>query len=167
MALAVELAFRKSGNDPSFFRPPSTGASSPLWEVVAASAAFFAAKAVIDQATGNFTFKQVIGPDEGAGVVDDQAYTNAVAAKTFQWAVEAAAVAGEVAGANWSSLAAKPLLSIASLPGADGLEGHPEFLGYDGQDVNQVGSVLVRQRVQFLFELTHTFMPYNFSSRPT
>jgi len=138
IALAVKLVFRASGNDPAFFRKYSY-----LWPVVSASAAFFAAKAVIDADTGNFTFKQVIGPDEGASVVDDSAYTNAVAARTFAWAVEAAELAGAVPGANWSSLATRPLLRVEVLPGS-GLVGHPEYSGYTGQDVNQADVALLQ-----------------------
>ena len=69
------------------------------WEVVAASASFFAAKAVADAATGNFTFHDVIGPDESAGVVNDSAYTNAAAQRSLRWAAEAW---GHVSGAFFS-----------------------------------------------------------------
>jgi trehalose/maltose hydrolase-like predicted phosphorylase len=56
------------------------------WPVVRNSADFFASRAVREPVSGNYTQKQVVTPDEGAGIVDDAAYTNAIAARTLQFA---------------------------------------------------------------------------------
>jgi hypothetical protein len=119
IALSLELAFRTSGNDPSFFSSShlaNDSKSAAYWPVVGASAAFFAAKAVAESSSTNFTFLNVIGPDESAGVVNDSAYTNAIASKTLLWAIEAAHVAGATPGLNWSTIASNVFLPTTLLP---------------------------------------------------
>jgi trehalose/maltose hydrolase-like predicted phosphorylase len=145
IALSLELAFRVSGNDPSFFTVESASNSSEAayWPVIGASAAFFAAKAAVEASTSNYTFLNVIGPDESAGVVNDSAYTNAIASKTLKWAIEAAGVVGSIPGSNWSAIASNVFLPITLLPGSETL-GHPEYSGYDGENINQADVALLQ-----------------------
>ena len=78
--------------------------------------AVLASRFVLDAATRNFTIKRVTGPDEGSGMVDDEAYTNAIAAATLSFAIEAAAAVGASAsvGSNWSAIAARPYLPVVT-----------------------------------------------------
>jgi len=82
------------------------------WPLLQAAAEFWASRVVLDTASGNYTVKGVVAPDESAGKVDDEAYTNAVAASTLSFAIEAAAVVGAEAGSNWSTIASKPFLPL-------------------------------------------------------
>lgn len=64
--------------------------------------------------TGNWTVKQVICPDESSGIIDDSIYTNAAAAQTLGWCIEAAGVLGysDQIPAIWSDMASAPYLPL-------------------------------------------------------
>ena len=53
------------------------------WPVIAATAKFWASRVTVEDSTntGNYTVKRVVSPDENSGIVDDEAYTNAIAGK--------------------------------------------------------------------------------------
>lgn len=60
------------------------------WPVIHGAAEFWGSRFVLDAASGNYTIKAVTGPDESSGKVDDEAYTNAIAAATIAFALECA-----------------------------------------------------------------------------
>ena len=74
------------------------------WPVVRDSANFFASRAERDPVSGNYTQKQVVTPDEGAGIVDDAVYTNAAAARTLQFASLAARKLNMTANPQWEEI---------------------------------------------------------------
>eukprot|EP01052_Picozoa_sp_SAG31_P005113 SAG31_NODE_220_length_19925_cov_3.630939_12_plen_172_part_00 len=81
------------------------------WPVIQGAAEFWASRFVLDS-DGNFTIKNVTGPDESSGMVDDEAYTNAIAGATVAFAAECAPKVGAVAGKNWSAIASKIYLPV-------------------------------------------------------
>jgi trehalose/maltose hydrolase-like predicted phosphorylase len=121
IAMAFRLHWRSTG-DRAFLNE-----SYPLIE---AACAFWASRLVRDPGSGNFTIKGVVGPDEPSGVQNDEIYTNAVAASTFRFGIEAATALGIQHPPEWGARAASPYLPLSSslLPG--GRLVHPEFTGY-------------------------------------
>lgn len=155
ISMALQLAFRASGNDVCFFYDEmddqSAGSSYVLnhrWDVISACASFYVEKAID---IGNYTWYNVIGPDENAGVVNSSVYTNAIASKSMLWANEAADYINNqdsnqvsnqdesvvTVDPSWTVIGSKPYMPLNILPNSE-LEGHPEYDGYYGQDINQV-----------------------------
>jgi trehalose/maltose hydrolase-like predicted phosphorylase len=105
------------------------------WPVIHGAAEFWASRFVIDTASGNYTIKDVTGPDESSGKVDDEAYTNAIAALSIGFALECAprvlgvsstptppgqqqqasgVGAADPLPANWSQIVARVYLPVVS-----------------------------------------------------
>ena len=75
------------------------------WPILQATAQYWVAR-VTKGGDGKYHIKGVLSPDETAGVVDDDAYTNAVVQANL-WAAKAAAKAlGQTADPRWSAIAA-------------------------------------------------------------
>ena len=74
------------------------------WPVLAATAAYWVSR-VSKGADGKYHILKVLSPDETAGVVNDDAYTNAVVQVNLRAAVSAAKVAGKPADPRWSVIA--------------------------------------------------------------
>jgi len=96
--------------------------------------------------SGNFTVWDVQPPDEHAGVVNSSIYTNAAAAATLRFCVDAAAVLGRshaIPAAEYAAIADAVYLPISRTlwPGH---AVHPEFDGYSGQSVNQASVTLIQ-----------------------
>ena len=66
------------------------------------------------QKRGQFTVVSVIGSDERAGIVSDDAYTNALAGETLAYASWVATQLGKQPGGNWSQLAANIYLPVST-----------------------------------------------------
>jgi trehalose/maltose hydrolase-like predicted phosphorylase len=85
------------------------------WPVIEACAQFWASRVTAcNRSThpNNFTVLGVIGADERAGVVDDNAYTNALVTETLEYAGWVAGEVGAMPGSNWSQIAAGMLLPV-------------------------------------------------------
>jgi hypothetical protein len=85
------------------------------WPVIESCAQFWAGRVTAcNQSThpNNFTVLSVIGSDERAGIVDDNAYTNALVAETLAYAAWVADQVGAAPSANWSRIAAGMLLPV-------------------------------------------------------
>jgi hypothetical protein len=91
----------------------------------------------------NFTVRRSQGPDENAGVVDDQLYTVAIAASSLDFCVAAGALLGEPVPAAWAEMAANAYLPLDSSLFAGGPV-HPEYRGYAGQHINQADVALLQ-----------------------
>lgn len=113
------------------------------WPVARASADFFASRAVLEPISGNYTQKQVVTPDEEAGIVDDAAYTNAAAARTMQFAGMIARKLKLPANPQWAVQSARPYLPVTNLSGAGGAV-HPEFSHYSGMPIAQASVALMQ-----------------------
>ncbi len=76
------------------------------WPVLSAVADHFASRAKKNPATGKYDIRSVFGPDESAGKVDNNTYTNALARYCLQAAGAAAKIIGKPANPAWASVAA-------------------------------------------------------------
>jgi trehalose/maltose hydrolase-like predicted phosphorylase len=76
------------------------------WPVMSAVADYWASRAKRG-ADGAYHIDGVVGPDENAGVVNDNTYTNAMARNCLNAATAAAQILGEPARPNWATVAAK------------------------------------------------------------
>lgn len=74
------------------------------WPVLSATAAYWAAR-VTHGADGKYHINKVLSPDETAGVVDDDAYTNAVVRANLRAASAAAKLLGQPADPRWRIVA--------------------------------------------------------------
>lgn len=104
------------------------------WELINATAAFWASRFVRHPGNGNWTVLGVVGPDEPSGVHDSECYTNAVGSQTILFAAEVANLLNLSAlPADWTHMAASPYLPVStSLAGAGGAAVHVEYEGYQG-----------------------------------
>ena len=75
------------------------------WPILQATAQYWVAR-VTKGADGKYHIKGVLSPDETAGVVDDDAYTNAVVQANLRAATAAAKALGQTADPRWSAIAA-------------------------------------------------------------
>ncbi|MGI4792374.1 MAG: glycosyl hydrolase family 95 catalytic domain-containing protein [Janthinobacterium lividum] len=74
------------------------------WPVLSATAAYWVSR-VSKGGDGKYHITKVLSPDETAGVVSDDAYTNAVVQANLRAAVSAAKVMGQAADPRWASIA--------------------------------------------------------------
>eukprot|EP01043_Picozoa_sp_COSAG02_P050127 COSAG02_NODE_5114_length_4616_cov_6.047598_2_plen_434_part_00 len=123
------------------------------WPVVRDSANFFASRAEREPVSGNYTQKQVVPPDEGAGIVDDAAYTNAIAARTMQFACMVAEKLNltDVPAPGyfvWREQAARPYLPLSSRLDSNGPI-HPEFTNYSGSPIAQSAVALMQYPLEW------------------
>lgn len=80
---------------------------------------------------GTYSIKNVVGADEYAENIDDNAFTNGAAAKALDYAAQAAKVCGEKAPAQWTEISR----NIAFHHFVDGVT--KEYIDYDGQIIKQ------------------------------
>jgi len=81
------------------------------WPILQASAQYWAKRAT-KGADGAYHITQVLPPDETAGPVDDDAYTNGVVGKSLQAAVTAAKIVAATADPAWSTIASKLVIPV-------------------------------------------------------
>lgn len=74
------------------------------WPILQATAQYWASR-VTKGADGKYHIKGVLSPDETAGVVDDDAYTNAVVQTNLRAAVRAAKTLGQGSDSRWAAIA--------------------------------------------------------------
>ena len=118
------------------------------WPLVEAVCEFWVSRLVRSAASGNWTVLHVTGPDEGAGVNDDEVYTNAVAAASLLFGIEAAGVLGRTVPPEWATRAASPHLPLStSLYPGHAI--HPEFQGYRGDLITQSSVALLQYPLQW------------------
>ena len=101
------------------------------WEIVSETANFYASRIVQDNATKQFTFKNVICPDEKAGIQNDNPFTNAIARETMTFAALIARKFNFTANSLWDRYSENMLiLKPIQLPGSGKKLIHPEYAGY-------------------------------------
>jgi len=111
---------------------------------------------------GNFTIKRAQGPDENAGVVDDQLYTVGAGAATLAFCGAAAAALGLPAlPPLWAEIARSPYLPVNGSLYSEGPV-HPEYAGYSGAHINQADVALLQYPlgIQFDAELARRDLDY-------
>lgn len=120
------------------------------------SVAEFCADRVRDNGDGTYSISGVVGADEYANNVTDNAFTNGAVSRVLECAVKAAAICGAEVPPEWSSISR----GLRILHDADGVT--MEYDGYDGQqikqaDVNLLGYPLgiITDRAQLLRDLEY------------
>ncbi|NP_001071193.2 protein-glucosylgalactosylhydroxylysine glucosidase isoform X1 [Danio rerio] len=108
-------------------------------EVVWGVADFWVSRVTWDSADQQYHIKGVIPPDEYYFTVDNSVFTNAVAQRSLEFAVELSALLAEVSPPAWQDVADK-----IKIPFDPELKFHPEFDGYKpGNKVKQADVVLL------------------------
>ena len=75
-----------------------------VWPILSATANYWVS-CVIKGADGKYHIRRVISPDEDAGIVTDDAWTNGVVRANLRAAVRAATIIGEVPDPRWKAVA--------------------------------------------------------------
>lgn len=94
--------------------------------------------------SGNWTIRGVVPPDEAAGPVDDNPYTNVAAALALAWCVEAASILGYSPQPMWRTLSANTYVPLTTTLSPTGPV-HQEYSGYNGSRVIQQADVALLQ----------------------
>jgi len=94
---------------------------------------------------GNFTILNVICPDESSNIVNHSVYTNAAAAQTLQWCVDAATILNktEEVPKMWSIMADSPYMPLNMTEYSEGPV-HQNYAGYQGGMTNQADVALLQ-----------------------
>ena len=106
------------------------------WPLIKAAAEFWTSR-VNRNADGSFSIRNVVGADEYAEGIDDNAYTNGAAISALKCAVAAAKTLGIKAPQEWTEIAQK--LRILKLN--NGVTA--EYEGYNGQTIKQADANLL------------------------
>jgi len=128
------------------------------WPVISATADFFLSRANETKDGRNFTFLNVIGPDEHSYIVDSSTYTNAAAQFLFAFAADAASILKLTPKTlqQWKTVGPKMLVntskfclhwpnaSLVGCPPDEIVEIHPQQASYHGQDINQADVALLQ-----------------------
>ncbi len=77
------------------------------WPVIKATADWWVGKATFVRAKDRYEILRVVSPDEGAGIIDNSAYTNAIAQMNLDIASRAAKLTGQRANPKWGTVARK------------------------------------------------------------
>jgi hypothetical protein len=105
----------------------------------------FGSRCSAKDGTGNFTVRGVICPDEGSGIVNDSAYTNAAAAATLLWCVEAAELLNESVPDTWLLIGRSPYIPLTDALDPSQGPVHQEYTGYNGwRLINQADVALLQ-----------------------
>jgi len=80
------------------------------YPVIKATADYWVSR--VELSDGRYEIRQVMPPDEDAGLVDNNAYTNAIAKLNLEIASRAAVLVGDSANPEWSAVAAKLYIPI-------------------------------------------------------
>ena len=107
--------------------------------------------------TGQYEIKQVVPPDENADLVDNSAYTNAIARSNLQIAARAARISGVPENPKWTEIASK-----LYIPFDDKTKRFIPFDGYKGWRAKQADVELLAYPLQF--ELPGYVMPFIYTN---
>ena len=135
----IAMAFRLQ----YYFTRNDTWLRHHAWPVLNATAQFWASR-VSRHPSGNFTVLRVVGPDESSGIVDDEAYTNAIASATLAFAAQAGALLRIPVPQNWTDIASRMYLPVVT----DIYSGGPVHLQdkqyHRGKIINQAAVALLQ-----------------------
>ena len=110
--------------------------------VIKATADYWASRAV--SVNGRYEIKQVVPPDENANLVNNSAYTNAIAKMNLEIASRAAKLIGLAANPKWSTVAGKMYIPFDAKT-----ERFVAFDGYKGMKAKQADTELLAYPLQF------------------
>lgn len=100
------------------------------WPLLSASADFWVSR-VTEREDGSLSIEGVVGADEYANNVTDNAFTNGAAVTALEYAIKAAKVLGKKIPEDWKDTAKR--IRIPQIEG----EATPEYEGYDGRMIKQ------------------------------
>lgn len=106
------------------------------WPLIQAAAEFWTSR-VKENTDGTYSIDNVVGADEYAANVNDNAFTNGAAIMSLKCAIAAAKVVGQKVPEVWSRIAGK--IRIVKMP--DGVTA--EYEGYKGQTIKQADANLL------------------------
>ena len=138
VANAAWLYFRASAD--------TTWLREQAWPLLRDCADFWVSRAQ-PRADGYYSIRSVVGADEYAIGVDDNAFTNAAAMRNLEYALEAASILGTVPSPKWKELSQK--LYFSKIPGTDVIA---EYDGYAGQQIKQADVALLAYPLGLLTE---------------
>lgn len=93
----------------------------------------FWASRVEQNADGSYSIRNVVGADEYASNVDDDAFTNAAAIRALEYAYAASAIVNEIPTEAWQDVASKIRINHMS----NDAKIISEYDGYDGRTIKQ------------------------------
>lgn len=114
------------------------------WPLLKDCADFWASRAEKNP-DGTYSISNVVGADEYAINVTDNAFTNAAAIRALQYAAKAAGTIGQQAPAIWSEVSTG--LRFPKMPGTEIIA---EYEGYAGQQIKQADVALLAFPLEFL-----------------
>lgn len=112
------------------------------YPIIKATADYWVSR--VEPRNGRYEITQIMPPDEEANLVDNNAYTNAIAKINLAIASQAAALIGDTANPNWSNVAAK-----IYIPFDDKNKRFIAFDGYKDQTAKQADTELLVYPLQF------------------
>lgn len=115
----------------------TTWLAQRAWPLLSDCADFWVSRAERGS-DGYYSIKAVVGADEYAIGVDDNAFTNAAARRALQYATEAARIVGAEAKPQWTDVSQR--LRLHTIPGTDVIA---EYKGYDGDKIKQADVALL------------------------
>lgn len=161
----IPLAMRKffyTTNDLDFLREawPALNATCTFWECrfrrinskYPCSGVYSTSGCSPKDGIGNWSVWNVVPPDEGAGITNDCVYTNAAAAQTLAWCIEAAQILRlPPTPAIWADMAASPYLPLTKKLTRDGAV-HLQDSGYDGGSIHQADVALLQYPLGLVYD---------------
>jgi len=112
------------------------------YPIIKATADYWVSR--VEPSDGRYEIKQVMPPDEDAGVVDNNAYTNAIAKLNLEIASRAAVLVGDSANPEWNAVAAKIYIPIDAKN-----KRFIAFDGYESRTAKQADTELLVYPLQF------------------
>jgi len=125
------------------------------WPLIKAAAEFWVSR-VKANPDGTYSINNVIGADEYAQGVNDNAFTNGAAITTLQCAIKAAKIVGEKASKKWATISNK--IRISKM--ADGVTA--EYDGYNGQTIKQGDANLLSYPFDIITDKAQIFKDLNY-----
>lgn len=125
--------------------------------VLRATADYWVSRVSKSSETGRYEIKQVVPPDESAELVDNSAYTNAIASVNLRIAARAARICGVQPNPKWTEIADK-----IYIPFDDEKKRFIPHDGYKGMEAKQADVELLAYPLQF--ELPGYVMPFIYTN---
>lgn len=108
------------------------------YPIIRACAEYWASRVVHNPSRGRYEIRRVVGPDENAEIVDNNAYTNAMARKSLETAIAASKLLGKAYPSEWPTVA-----KAIWIPYDRANDRFIEHEGYSGKKTKQADTELL------------------------